>query len=51
MSLDADWLQPVLKVRGLKEFDIKITESIPPSGGREKCLDEVRRIVCEPVTK
>lgn len=48
MSLDADWLQPVLKARGLKKFEFRLEESDPPPGGREKCLDEIKEIVCRP---
>lgn len=51
MRLDARWLQPVLKVRGLKYFEMRIRESISPAGGRENGLDEISRIVCEPAAR
>lgn len=48
ISLEAQWLRPILGIRGLKEFEMRIVESSTPSKLQKDLLDEIRAIVCRP---
>ncbi|KAL9617970.1 MAG: hypothetical protein Q9160_007275 [Pyrenula sp. 1 TL-2023] len=48
MNLEAPWLQPILSVRGLRQFEMRIVESSLPRKSRKEFFDEIRAIVCEP---